>query len=426
MGICGSSKISGVDFWSKHPNLSVYKHTFEALKIDDDDLEKMHTAFLEMDDDASGEISIKEFFGYLEMRRTAFAKRCFSMFDADSSGELDFRELAVALWNYCTCDTPSMLSFAFDLYDLDNSGEIDKNEMELIVKEVYGSGWKNNSRAKQIMKDIKVFCDPVMLTEVSKKDFMGFARTHPALLFPANQLQTVIRKKVLGRKFWLNMAKKRKEAFKDKNVDINYLIASVKGNHFIGLLEGEQDEDEKKYGVHNEIMKANSSKARKNRNGRRMKRLKLTPAEEEKRRDEKRQLEIESEMENAKNKSGERMPEGNMAMRMQRRKLKARNIRQMAKDARLQAAEDKKLGKRSGKSAEEIRQEALLKKAEGRLSMRDLVKQFEAIDKEDPLDKIDIKKDPYDPTYLKKIYVLFFFQFRIVFSYEMFYLTIFF
>ena len=47
-----------------------YQLTFEALKIDGEDLEEIYQTFIEMDDDHSGEISIKEFFAYLDMRKT--------------------------------------------------------------------------------------------------------------------------------------------------------------------------------------------------------------------------------------------------------------------------------------------------------------------------------------------------------------------
>eukprot|EP00941_MAST-03F_sp_MAST-3F-sp1_P000237 g237.t1 len=200
------------------------------------------------------------------------------------------------------------------------------------------------------------------------------------------------------------MAKKRKAAFQEKDVDINYLIASVKGNHFIGLLEGEQSESEKKYGVHKEFMKANSTKARKNANSRRMKRLKLTPAQEERRREAKRMEMVERELETAANLSGERMPEGNLAGRVQRRKERSRQMRQQAKDARLLARKEEEESKRTNKTIDELRLEKLEKKKEKRRTLKDLVSKFEEEDKRDILDDAlaALPDKPYDPQAEKK------------------------
>ena len=53
--------------------------------------------------------------------------RAFSLFDEDKSGELDFREFVISLWNYCTFDKNDLVKFAFDLYDMDQSGIIDED-----------------------------------------------------------------------------------------------------------------------------------------------------------------------------------------------------------------------------------------------------------------------------------------------------------
>ena len=57
---------------------------------------------------------------YTTLQPSKFTKRVFSIMDEDGSGEIDFREFVIALWNYCTLGKAALILFAFDLYDNDN------------------------------------------------------------------------------------------------------------------------------------------------------------------------------------------------------------------------------------------------------------------------------------------------------------------
>ena len=80
--------------------------------------------------------------------------RAFSVFDDDGSGELDFQEFAVSLWNYCTSGNLILMFFAFDLYDQDDSGMIDRDEMNQILVDIYGKNLSSNGSAKQIQRKL--------------------------------------------------------------------------------------------------------------------------------------------------------------------------------------------------------------------------------------------------------------------------------
>ena len=60
------------------------------------------------------------------MEATPFAKKLFNLIDQNESGEIDFNEFLVGLWNVCTFDDESLLRFAFNLIDKDGSGYVDK------------------------------------------------------------------------------------------------------------------------------------------------------------------------------------------------------------------------------------------------------------------------------------------------------------
>ena len=109
--------------------LQKFDSTIKALKLTDSDAQQLFDFFHKVDEDGSGEVSLLEFFDYLDLKRTKFAKRAFGLFDEDGSGEIvrlalhcvalltcgptashtvavrcatqDFREFVVALWSYC-------------------------------------------------------------------------------------------------------------------------------------------------------------------------------------------------------------------------------------------------------------------------------------------------------------------------------------
>ena len=52
------------------------------------------------------------------------------MFDADSSGEVDFTEFITGMSSFSSqADTESKLRFAFKIYDMDNDGFISNGEL---------------------------------------------------------------------------------------------------------------------------------------------------------------------------------------------------------------------------------------------------------------------------------------------------------
>ena len=52
--------------------------------------------------DGGGTIDLTELLTIIELERTPFTERVFSIFDEDNSGKIDFGEFVLALWNFCT------------------------------------------------------------------------------------------------------------------------------------------------------------------------------------------------------------------------------------------------------------------------------------------------------------------------------------
>ena len=75
---------------------------FTAMKISKSDLFKLYTAYEDFDVDHHGTIDVHEFLETIEIEYTPFTRRIFSIFDKDSSDEIDFFEFVGTIWNYCT------------------------------------------------------------------------------------------------------------------------------------------------------------------------------------------------------------------------------------------------------------------------------------------------------------------------------------
>ena len=201
----------------EQPNRGQYNNNSSArlaeqLGIDDKTLDKLEKVFQAIDFDGSGEVDVSEFLQFFELQRTRFSKRVFSVMDADGSGEMDFTEFLLAVWNYCTFNKYALIRFAFELYDEDQSGMIDVEEMTLMLTDVYGKRALTSSKqANHVLAKIKVLGGGLTSNqvEVSYPVFLDFCNKHPALLFPAFHLQLTLQTKIIGRRFWEGLERKR-------------------------------------------------------------------------------------------------------------------------------------------------------------------------------------------------------------------------
>ena len=153
----------------------------------------LYKLFRKADKDQSGEISVLEFLMFFDIDRTVFAVKAFTHMDDDKSGEIDFPEFVKAAWAFVSLSKEGLRNFAFSIYDLDDSGSIDRFEVEAMVHELYGSQWRRSRLARQTLKELAA------RKQLSRHEFVDFARTHPALLFPAFQLQGSLRTALAGR-----------------------------------------------------------------------------------------------------------------------------------------------------------------------------------------------------------------------------------
>ena len=100
----------------------------------------------------SGNIDIAELLVHVKLEYTPFTQRVFSLFDSDNSGFVDFHELCLCLWGYCSLDEDELVLFAYELYDADASGIMDRSEVSLLLMDVYGKTFQSNPMTKSYVE----------------------------------------------------------------------------------------------------------------------------------------------------------------------------------------------------------------------------------------------------------------------------------
>jgi Ca2+-binding EF-hand superfamily protein len=75
-----------------------FKPLFDTMLLAENEVGLMYKLFRRVDEDNSGTVDLLELLMYLDIERTPFNLRAFSVFDEDSSGCVDFREFVISLW----------------------------------------------------------------------------------------------------------------------------------------------------------------------------------------------------------------------------------------------------------------------------------------------------------------------------------------
>jgi len=183
-------------------------HDISVRPVTVEDAARLHAKFCEIDTDGSGIVELDEFFEYLSEEKTLFATQLFMMIDENGSGEIDFNEFLVGLWNICTFEDDCLVRFAFDLIDKDRSGLVDGEEVENLVKGVHGS--KTTKTLLLHVKKVLKKYDKNKDNEFSFEEFKQCHKDLPLLFMPAFSLMNKLQTEFYGRGFWQKAATARK------------------------------------------------------------------------------------------------------------------------------------------------------------------------------------------------------------------------
>ncbi|CAH1784584.1 unnamed protein product [Owenia fusiformis] len=116
------------------------KELLSKTSFTDKQIKDWYKGFIK--DCPSGELSRAKFLDmYQELfpdgRAKSFYQHVFRTFDADDSGNIDFKEFLLAISITQSGNPEQKLDLAFKLYDIDRNGMIEEDEMCEIIKAIY-------------------------------------------------------------------------------------------------------------------------------------------------------------------------------------------------------------------------------------------------------------------------------------------------
>ena len=96
-----------------------------------EEVSRLEKRFKKLDKDQSETLSVEEFLAMPELKENPIVQRVVQVFDADQSGELDFKEFVkgLAMFTMKNVDRDRKLKFLFNIYDMDSDGFISNSEL---------------------------------------------------------------------------------------------------------------------------------------------------------------------------------------------------------------------------------------------------------------------------------------------------------
>jgi Ca2+-binding EF-hand superfamily protein len=191
---------------------------FNTLGFTKSDVNVLYRYFKTIDFNDSGTIDVNEFICVNNLdtnnKNISYAEIIFRLFDKNQDARLNFTELSIALWVFCSYRKDDLAYFTFQVFDTDNSGILSTLELKYMISLIWSHKIDNHvTQALDVLDHNKD-------SEVSINEFIKYSKSVPILLFPIFEMQNMLRGKTLGNNRWYHIsetlpAKKSSQAVKD-------------------------------------------------------------------------------------------------------------------------------------------------------------------------------------------------------------------
>lgn len=206
-----------------------YMHTFKSLGLRSREVVKLVNLFLKIDADRGGTIDMFEFLMAVDVDRTPFASTIFSVFDADTSHNIDFVEFVLALWNFCSLSDADLCAFAFRCFakKREATWSLDADDCAVLLTTIYGGEVSKERRMTQQYLEHVIRRTGMFTFE----QWTEWTKHNARALFPIFNIRRKMRKHCLGTRFWRRQQRRRKLLFGHlKWEDIEAKLAAIDAN----------------------------------------------------------------------------------------------------------------------------------------------------------------------------------------------------
>jgi len=175
-----------------------------GLSLDLSSMNTFYSLFCMADKDGSKSINVDEFLEFLKIEKSKFNKRLFGIFDANSSGEVDFLEFVCAIWNISTWEADKLSKLMFRIYDSDNSGCLDVEECTKMISDVFENR-DDKTEEKILLESLMKKAVPGMYKGervIREKHFVKWEKGHKEVVHPLYCVYLLVRNKIMGSDYW--------------------------------------------------------------------------------------------------------------------------------------------------------------------------------------------------------------------------------
>lgn len=179
--------------------------TYEVFGLSETQGKRFFEYFVAIDADGGGTVDQEEFHEYFNLTQTPFSERVYGALDIHDTGELNFQQFLIGIWNLNTLDHESLVQYIFNIFDADGGGELDISEVDALCRMLY-----NTEETSDNVKDVIQAMDTDGDGTVNLGELIAYSLKYPDLLKPAVELQQTLRKDMFGTSLWKRLTKRRK------------------------------------------------------------------------------------------------------------------------------------------------------------------------------------------------------------------------
>lgn len=147
-------------------------------------IKRAHRRFQAADKSSTGLLTYSQFCDILQVDPSSQCNDLFKAYDYEENGNIDAREILVALANFTGAGKEDKLKFSFMIYDEHGKGSISKAELTKILKANHGA--KLDAEVMRRADTIMTHVDRQGTGLISYDDFVALPLKFPNLLFPKN------------------------------------------------------------------------------------------------------------------------------------------------------------------------------------------------------------------------------------------------